>query len=194
MRVIFLAILSLFLFVGCADTSLRVSPKNIYANSCNIETDLAEISRSSHGGPLYINRYLFSDTKGNILVKERGVLDHTLVFVVGPISLMHAGFEFQKYSTHSLDNHHDFIEGIARDGEQIYILVQSLDEGFSIIYSSTLDLILPLANCLKKEDPIALNFATPKKSSNHVSAIKSDWSTPMFLKHSVARSVNFDEY
>lgn len=195
MRVVPIVVLLLLIFNGCANSSLTVSAKSICASSCEIKIDLKEVSRSFHSGPLHLNRYIFSDPKGNLLVKERGRLDNSLMFIVGPISLMYAGFEFQEYSSHSLDNYHDLIEGIARDGTKIYLLVQTLDEGFSIIYSKNPNLIYPLASCLKRAKLSPLdNYSKISSNENLEEAIKSDWSTKMFINHHVAVSKNYDEF
>jgi hypothetical protein len=108
---------------------------------------------------------------------------------------MYAGFEFESYQPRSLDRYHDYIEGISRNGTPVYALVQTLDEGFSLLYSADFSLIAPLASCLQQHPLVPFSPSrSPALAPEASAAIQTDWSARMFFTHDVAVSKFLEEW
>jgi hypothetical protein len=182
----------LLLLTGCASISLHVKPQTIHSGGCDIQASLTKVLRQFHGGPLDLKREVFKDSDGNFLVFEEGLLDDDLIFIVTLPDIMKAGFEMDSYKSFSLDRHHDLIIGVGRDNSQVYIVAQSLNEGFSILYSQNYEPLRPLVECLNSE--ILLPNQPKKEPKNAYDAIKSNWSGITFARHRIAVSKYFEEF
>jgi hypothetical protein len=192
MKSVIFGFIGLFLLAGCSNISLHVSPQALHSGKCDINIQLDEVARQTHGGPLDLTRQVFKDKDGNYLVYERGQLDDSLIFIVTLPDIMKAGFEMDSYQSFSLDRHHDLITGLGRDGTPLYILAQSLNEGFSILYSQNYQSLQALVECLGEAPAPKLPvISTPQTAQE---AIKSDWRNSTFARHRIAVSKYYEEF
>lgn len=191
MRIFILGIILLLGFSGCSSISLHVGPQTLHSGKCDIKTSLTQVAHQTHGGPLDLTREVYKDSDGNFIVYEKGQLDDSLIFIATLPDIMKAGFEMESYKSYSLDRHHDLITGISRNGKRVFILAQSLNEGFSIIYSQNYEPLRALVNCLD-------DISTPQFSSTFANspkeAILSDWRSATFARHRIAVSKYFEEF
>ena len=186
------AFIGLFLLAGCSNISLHVTPQALHSGECDITVNLKEIARQTHGGPLDLTRQAFEDSSGNYLIYERGKLDESLIFIVSLPDIMEAGFGMDSYKSFSLDRHHDLITGVSDDGTPLYILAQSVDEGFSILYSQNYQSLQALVDCLGEvKAPKLVATSAPKTPQE---AIKSDWRNATFARHRIAVSKYYEEF
>lgn len=195
MKNLFLGLALLFLLSGCGNIALHVSPSSFHSGTCTINTSVKEVARQTHGGPLDLTRQVFEDKMGNFIIYENGLLDDDLIFIASLPDIMKAGFEMDSYRSFSLDRHHALVTGTGREGSNLYILAQSLNEGFSILYSQNYELLRPLVECLGEvhlKQTIQENQQNQPKTATE--AIKSDWRVATFAKHRIAVSKYFEEF
>lgn len=191
MKNLFSGIIVLVFLTGCSNIALHVKPQVIHSGNCNINTSLEELLNQTHGGPLQLDRKVFKDEKNNYLVYEKGLLDADLIFIAPLPEIMKAGFELSSYQSFSLDRHHDLIIGTGRNSTTLYILAQSLNEGFSILYSQNYEPLKPLVECLGGALELQASPSKHPKTANE--AIKSDWRVATFARHRIAVSKYFEE-
>ncbi|MBN2965392.1 hypothetical protein JWV37_11420 [Sulfurospirillum sp. T05] len=170
------------IFSGCAQLSAP-SPQSTFATCLQ---PLPKLGTTRHGGPLHVTRTFYLGHTGDVLVAEEASLDNALEFIVGPVSIMNAGFEFQTYRTFDLDRFHDGIEGIGRNGEPVHLVTRSLYEGFLVAYSRNSELTASFQACIMNAIPMPKpNTRAPVLFQN---ATQSDWSERTFWLHRIARS------
>jgi len=181
----------LFGLTGCSSISLHVSPQVLHSGNCDIKTSFTQIKHQTHGGFLDLTREVYKDNNGNFIIYERGQLDDSLIFIVSLPDIMKAGFEMESYKSYSLDRHHDLITGISHNGNRVFILAQSLNEGFSIIYSQNYEPLKALVDCLS-DTPIP-QFS-PTFANSDKEAIVSDWRNTTFARYRIAVSKYYEEF
>lgn len=159
-----LLIILLFLS-GCSQVTpgIHLYQNTLKANQCSATLPIIQIERTYHSGTIKITRTLYASDLGNVLVHEKGSLDDGYEFVVGNVSLMYAGFEFKKYKVRDAGRYHDYIEGIDRFGNPVYVLVGTLDQNFELFYANTPKLIESLIHCVQKRRTHGTLYETLRK-------------------------------
>jgi|LSQX01.3.fsa_nt_gb hypothetical protein len=194
MRNIILSISLLYLFTGCATNNLTISQNTIELNSCTIKGSFEKSFTKKEGVTLRVIKDVYKSGEKEFLVHEKGKLDEEWIFVTGPVSAIGAGFDFTYYNYRSLDDFHDYIEGITRDNEHIFMISQSYFQGFSIIYSNNPNLITPIAACLSKKRDIDFPIIKDMKSANNwQNPIKSNWGPKIFFERELIRRKQFND-
>lgn len=177
-------------FGGCAHLPFPSTPNTFTACA----TPLPLLGYTQHGGPLHVKRAFYLGHTGEVLVVEEAALDNALEFIVGPVSIMNAGFEFQRYQSSSLDRYHDSIQGIGRSGEPVHLVVRSLHEGFLTAYSRDPALIHSFTSCLNEGTPMPLPSPTTRAPAVFGQAVQSDWSGRTFWLHRIAASKYIERF
>ena len=182
----------LFFFAGCSQvtTGIRIYQNKLTANQCTATLPIKQVERTFDNGIIKLTRTFYASDLGNVLVHEQGSLDDTYEFIVGNISLMYAGFEFKRYRTKDAGRFHDYIEGIDRHGNPIYVLVGTVDQNFELLYANSPKLIESLIACVQKEVPTQLVMEPLKGGSFplHVKdAVMTDWGPRMLFMHGVIK-------
>lgn len=175
---------SVLLLGGCA----QVPSPNASPSFASCLAPLPVLGSTSHAGPLHVTRTFYLGHTGVVLVYEEADLDSALEFIVGPVSIMNAGFEFQTYRTFDLDRYHDGIEGVSRDGEPVHLVTRALYEGFLTAYSRDPLLVASFQACLMDATPMPLPAVNVQKPVLFQQAVKSDWSGRTFWLHRIAAS------
>lgn len=188
----------IFVLQGCFTTapSVSISIKqqdskyNFTANRCSIDLPWRAIGAQSVSGKIATKRNFYS-YGDEILILEKIDLDYDFMFSVGISSLAYAGFEFKSYSTTSLGDFYTYIEGIDKNGKNIYMIASGIGvaQDAAFLYSEQKETIHTLSSCIQGLDvvfePLKLDNAETLSLKNY---IKSDWGPKTLFKHDIIMS------